>query len=187
MPIEKDTANRQWEICPRRGKRKAPQETSREPLSGLARRFVGTASLLTALGSCPQYLARKDFETMVPTSDLEHARTISERAAAARWPGGMPTRRGLSILNRIPHISRLMVNSVDAVLDHGQTIVIGTRDPDFRNVPTRLRDDQVLVDLVRITDDRSRNGNYDGICWYTLEPSADETEPEIYSTITPVK
>jgi len=69
------------------------------------------------------------------------------------------------ILNRIPHISRLMVDHVDKVLDHAQTIVIGNNDPDFRNVPNQLRDGQSIVDFVRITDRRSGNGKYDGICW----------------------
>jgi GDP-mannose 6-dehydrogenase len=69
------------------------------------------------------------------------------------------------ILNRIPHISRLMVGSIDAVLSHAQTVVVGNKDPDFQSVPQRLADDQVLVDFVRITDRRSENGNYDGICW----------------------
>jgi GDP-mannose 6-dehydrogenase len=69
------------------------------------------------------------------------------------------------ILNRIPHISRLMVDHVDAVLDHAQTIVIGNKDPDFRDVPSQLREGQSIVDFVRITDRRSGNGKYDGICW----------------------
>jgi GDP-mannose 6-dehydrogenase len=69
------------------------------------------------------------------------------------------------ILNRIPHISRLMVDDVDAVLEHGQTIVIGNKDPDFGRVPSQLRDGQTIVDFVRITDGRSENGKYDGICW----------------------
>lgn len=69
------------------------------------------------------------------------------------------------ILNRIPHISRLMVDHVDAVLDHAQTIVIGNKDPDFRSIPNQLRDGQSIVDFVRITDRRSGNGKYDGICW----------------------
>jgi GDP-mannose 6-dehydrogenase len=69
------------------------------------------------------------------------------------------------ILNRIPHISKLMVNGIDAVLDHAQTVVIGNKDPDFQDVLARLRDDQALVDLVRITDGRSASGKYDGICW----------------------
>jgi len=69
------------------------------------------------------------------------------------------------ILNRIPHISRLMVDSIDQILEHAQTVVIGNRDPDFRSVPERMRANQVLVDFVRIDGRRSNNGNYDGICW----------------------
>ena len=69
------------------------------------------------------------------------------------------------ILNRIPHISRLMVNGIDAVLSHAQTVVIGNKDADFMRVPERLNAGQRLVDFVRITDRRSENGKYDGICW----------------------
>jgi GDP-mannose 6-dehydrogenase len=69
------------------------------------------------------------------------------------------------ILNHIPHISKLMVGDIDAVLSHAQTIVIGNKDPDFMAVPERLREGQFLIDFVRIIDGRSNNGNYDGICW----------------------
>lgn len=69
------------------------------------------------------------------------------------------------ILNRIPHISRLMVNQIDGVLDHAQTIVIGNKDPDFCDVPQRLRDGQSVVDFVRISERRSDDGRYEGICW----------------------
>jgi GDP-mannose 6-dehydrogenase len=69
------------------------------------------------------------------------------------------------ILNRIPHISRVMVDGIDAVLEHADTVVIGNKDPEFQHVPGRLRDSQNLVDLVRITNLRSNNGKYDGICW----------------------
>ena len=69
------------------------------------------------------------------------------------------------ILNHIPHISRLMVDSMDAVLRHAQTVVIGNSDPEFLSVLSRLRNDQNLVDFVRITGGRSEYGKYDGICW----------------------
>jgi len=69
------------------------------------------------------------------------------------------------ILNRIPHISRLMVHGIDAVLDHAETVVIGNKDPEFEGVLGRLREGQNLVDFVRITSRRSENGKYDGICW----------------------
>ncbi len=69
------------------------------------------------------------------------------------------------ILNRVPHISRLMVASIDEVLDHADTIVIGNAAPEFRDVPKRLTDGQTIIDLVRITDSRSVSGVYEGICW----------------------
>lgn len=69
------------------------------------------------------------------------------------------------ILNRIPHISRLMLDSIDAVLDHAETVVIGNQDLEFRNVPSRLRNGQRLVDFVRIADGKSDGNSYTGICW----------------------
>jgi len=69
------------------------------------------------------------------------------------------------ILNHIPHISKLMVSDIDGVLNHAQTVVIGNKDPDFKGVPERLHEGQLLVDFVRITEGRNTNGNYDGICW----------------------
>jgi GDP-mannose 6-dehydrogenase len=69
------------------------------------------------------------------------------------------------ILNRVPHISRLMVASIEEVLDHADTIVIGNAAPEFRDVPKRLTDGKTIIDLVRITDSRSVSGVYEGICW----------------------
>lgn len=69
------------------------------------------------------------------------------------------------ILNRIPHISGLMVDNIDAVIQHAETIVIGNNDEEFKQIPERLREGQVLVDLVRIGKGRSQEGKYDGICW----------------------
>jgi GDP-mannose 6-dehydrogenase len=69
------------------------------------------------------------------------------------------------ILNRIPHISKLMVGDISAVLNHAQTVVIGNKDPDFKTVPERLCEGQFLIDFVRVIEGSSKNGNYDGICW----------------------
>jgi len=69
------------------------------------------------------------------------------------------------ILNQIPHISKLMVNSIDEVLAHAETLVIGNGDSEFSSVLDRLDDKQVVVDLVRITSASSQEGRYDGICW----------------------
>lgn len=69
------------------------------------------------------------------------------------------------ILNRIPHISKLMVSNIDAVLEHAQTVVIGNKDMEFKEVPGRLHKDQLLVDFVRMSERGSSNGNYAGLCW----------------------
>jgi GDP-mannose 6-dehydrogenase len=58
-----------------------------------------------------------------------------------------------------------MVETTDEVLSHAQTLVIGNNDPEFGEVLGRLREGQRVVDLVRITKERSGNGKYEGICW----------------------
>ena len=69
------------------------------------------------------------------------------------------------ILDQIPHISDLMVPSIDEVLDHAGTLVIGNNDPAFRAVAQHPRPGKRIVDLVRIVDRRSDGNGYDGICW----------------------
>jgi len=69
------------------------------------------------------------------------------------------------ILNRIPHISRLMVESIDEVLEHGRTIVIGNASPEFADAPKRIGDGQTIIDFVRVCNSRTVLGVYEGICW----------------------
>jgi GDP-mannose 6-dehydrogenase len=69
------------------------------------------------------------------------------------------------ILNRIPHISKLMVSDVATVLEHAHTVVIGNKDSEFKQVATRLREGQSLIELARTVDKRSTNGHYEGISW----------------------
>lgn len=69
------------------------------------------------------------------------------------------------ILNHIPHVSKLMVDSMEKVLEHADTVVIGNGSVEFHAVPTRLRKNQVLIDFVRIPNVQRADGGYDGICW----------------------
>jgi GDP-mannose 6-dehydrogenase len=69
------------------------------------------------------------------------------------------------ILNRIPHISKLMVPSADAVLEFAETIVVGNNDPEFKSLVGQVGEGQKVVDFVRITGKGVLNGKYDGICW----------------------
>ncbi len=69
------------------------------------------------------------------------------------------------ILNAIPHISKLMVDTIEEVLEHAETIVIGNGAEEFASLLGQLKKGQVVVDLVRISENRSERGKYDGICW----------------------
>lgn len=68
------------------------------------------------------------------------------------------------ILNQIPHISRLMTDSIDDVLESAEVIVIGNGAAEFGSALGRLREDQSVIDFVRIGTNESQAG-YDGICW----------------------
>ena len=68
------------------------------------------------------------------------------------------------ILNHIPHISKLMSDSIEDVLAFAETIVIGNGAKEFASVPANLKPDQVVIDLVRVTKEKS-SSQYDGICW----------------------
>jgi GDP-mannose 6-dehydrogenase len=69
------------------------------------------------------------------------------------------------IEREIPHISKLMRDSIDRVLNDCDVIIIGNQADEFRSVAERLRKDQQLIDLVRLFDGRTSSENYQGICW----------------------
>jgi len=68
------------------------------------------------------------------------------------------------IEHEIPHIAKLMRGSIDEVLSTADTIVIGNKSEEFRQIESRVRPDQTVIDLVRLFDRPSGNG-YQGICW----------------------
>jgi len=68
------------------------------------------------------------------------------------------------IEHEIPHIAKLMRSSIDEVLSAANTIVIGNKSEEFRQIDSRLRPDQTVIDLVRLFDRPSGN-SYQGICW----------------------
>ncbi len=69
------------------------------------------------------------------------------------------------ILNRIPHISKHMVETMDEVLQSSDTIVIGNGSEEFKDTLNKVTEKQVVVDLVRINNKGSSKDQYDGICW----------------------
>jgi GDP-mannose 6-dehydrogenase len=69
------------------------------------------------------------------------------------------------IMKVIPHIERLMVTSVQEVIDHADVIVIGNRAEEFADLAGRLRPEQHVIDFVRIRRIEENHANYTGICW----------------------
>ena len=58
-----------------------------------------------------------------------------------------------------------MVPTIQDVLAHAETIVIGNGAPEFAEVPRLIGDGQTIIDFARVSDSRSIAGVYEGICW----------------------
>jgi GDP-mannose 6-dehydrogenase len=69
------------------------------------------------------------------------------------------------ILQRIPHLTALLAASIEEVLEHAGTIVIGNAAPEFQRILPRVGYRQTVVDLVRIGECHSVSGVYEGVCW----------------------
>jgi len=70
------------------------------------------------------------------------------------------------INKQIPHLSSLLTESIDEVLENSDVIVVGNGAPEFGDALTRTRPDQVVLDLVRVRTERSQiPADYRGICW----------------------
>jgi GDP-mannose 6-dehydrogenase len=70
------------------------------------------------------------------------------------------------INTQIPHLSSLLTESIDEVLDKSEVIVVGNAAPEFGDALTRTREDQIILDLVRVKTPREQiRGDYRGICW----------------------
>ena len=68
------------------------------------------------------------------------------------------------MLERLPHISKLLVNDVDEVLSHAETLVVGNSDEANRAALENVKPHHTVVDLVRLGRPRDEGG-YEGICW----------------------
>jgi GDP-mannose 6-dehydrogenase len=65
----------------------------------------------------------------------------------------------------VPHVIDLLANSIDEVLESCDCVVIANRDPLFEPVLDRLREGQVVVDLVRIRNSARTADSYQGLAW----------------------
>jgi GDP-mannose 6-dehydrogenase len=71
------------------------------------------------------------------------------------------------IEERLPHLADLLVDDARAVVDHGEVLVVGTRDDAVLAALAEVPDGTVLLDLVRLpgAEERRRQNGYIGISW----------------------
>ena len=70
------------------------------------------------------------------------------------------------IEQHLPHLGQLLSESLDATLAASDLIVLTKVWPDVENLAARLRDDQVLVDLVGLPAGTDQlTDRYAGIGW----------------------
>jgi GDP-mannose 6-dehydrogenase len=70
------------------------------------------------------------------------------------------------IEQQIPHLSSLLRRTIEEVIDESDVIVVGNQSQEFAEGLSRCREDQIVIDLVRLPLDGSRlKADYRGICW----------------------
>jgi GDP-mannose 6-dehydrogenase len=66
----------------------------------------------------------------------------------------------------IPHISSLMVRSVDEVVAASEVLIVSKKNKEFQELIGKLPAETVVIDLVRIVENLAHKpSNYEGICW----------------------
>ncbi|HVH57487.1 MAG TPA: UDP-glucose/GDP-mannose dehydrogenase family protein [Vicinamibacterales bacterium] len=71
------------------------------------------------------------------------------------------------INKQIPHLSSLLSESIEYVIDNSDVLVVGNGSPEFAEALRRTRPDQTVIDLFRLKgiDRKEIPAQYTGICW----------------------
>ena len=69
------------------------------------------------------------------------------------------------IEREIPHISKLMMDDAESVIEDSEVIVIGNSSAEFIKAGGGVSNGQVLIDLVRVFNGRVSDSRYQGLCW----------------------
>jgi GDP-mannose 6-dehydrogenase len=66
--------------------------------------------------------------------------------------------------SRIPHLSSLMVNDPQEIVETSEVLIINTREKEFLSY-LQHTGDKIIIDMVRLDDSLLNNSNYIGINW----------------------
>ena len=66
------------------------------------------------------------------------------------------------ITEKLPHLDVMLQDELEQVVDWAEVLIIANKEESFKTIKVRL--DQTIIDLVRISELEERN-NYNGLCW----------------------
>jgi len=67
---------------------------------------------------------------------------------------------------QIPHLSSLLCDSIEQLVQHSEVIIVGNQSAEFADALARTTPDQIVIDLVRLPIAGSQvNAEYRGLCW----------------------
>jgi GDP-mannose 6-dehydrogenase len=69
------------------------------------------------------------------------------------------------IEDKIPHIASLLCKNLEDIVEMAEVIIIGNRNAEFVNIFSEADRSQVIIDLVRISEECNTEAVYQGICW----------------------
>ncbi len=69
------------------------------------------------------------------------------------------------LTGHIPHISRVLKDSIEKVIEESEVIIVGNNSQEFKEKQHLITSDKVIIDLVRINNENITGGNYVGLCW----------------------
>ncbi len=69
------------------------------------------------------------------------------------------------IEERIPHVASLIRENIKDIIKFAEVLVIGNKEKEFEKVLKKASKNQVIIDLVRISDNVQTFANYEGISW----------------------
>ena len=71
----------------------------------------------------------------------------------------------LYIEAKLPHLTRLLTNSVQEIIAHGEVIVVTHAAGEFRSLIEKLTDTRKIIDLAGLLKPDTKESNYEGVSW----------------------
>lgn len=65
----------------------------------------------------------------------------------------------------LAHLERLLVDDLDAALEHGELLVVGNKSPAFADLAQVVGPNQLVIDMVRVISDPAPLAGYEGLLW----------------------